>query len=322
MHHARTIPGKSRPRDDDDDDEDEEEEKPKPKKKPKAKPIKRKDGDEEEGEEEKKPRAKKPVPRRKDEVDDDNEEEEEEEEEAPIKWTKRKRQLHVTNIALLFNLVAFWIMFGYFCLDSISLLLILVAIAAPLMAYYALEVIIYVVLGLAGIGFLCQCVTWAMCLFAPAKAETRVPAVTAMGFLLTPVLLYSTYFILSWTEAFRSELIGQRFNEMVLLGTIVSVLTSFFFGMTVIKNIAVFMKQPQLSNQPVSLGWFVIGGIVMRALIDIVARALTKDHSTIALAIHGIPLLIYFFVLRSLYELTKVIQQLRRSIDKFIRDEA
>jgi hypothetical protein len=179
-----------------------------------------------------------------------------------------------------------------------------------------------------GITFICLLISWVMFFWAPKKAEMRGSSITAILFLLLPVAFLLTFLILRLTEVFRNDDIASRFGDLILMACGFSLLTSFFFGLEAVRRLAFFMKNVSLSNQPITLGWFIIGGTVLRMFCAIIFLFMLKAYQGIPIglfmaALLGVPIYcswaLFFFILRSILELITVMNKLRDEIDKYIR---
>ncbi len=320
-------------KDDEDEKEENEDEKPRGKKR-----ARKDDEDEKEENEDEMPRGKKRA--RKDDEDEEDEEEKDDDEEAepgappedeeePIVWTPRKRQMKIVSNAMMFYQITFWIMFALYILDVLGGLCQMVA----LFGVGFFEVIVFVLfafilLPAVGVTYICLLVAWIMCFWAPSRAELRSSIITSILFLMLPVLFLLTFLILSLMQVFRNDDITSRFGVLIMLGCGLSLLVSFFFGLEIVRRLAFFMKNASLSNQPITLGWFIIGGTVLRFLTAIAFLIMLRMYAGIPLglftiALLGIPIYcgwaLFFFVLRSILELIAVIGKLRAEIDKYIK---
>lgn len=298
----------------------------------KKKPAKKEDEEEDEDDE---PRARKGGRKRDRDEEEEEEDEDEEKEEVdpfaddPIVWTKRKRQLKVAANAMLIYQVSFWIMFAMYILDVVAGLCQVIALfGVGLFELLVLILFAFILLPSVGITFLSLLVSWIMCFWAPPRAQLRAPLITAILFLMLPVLFLLIFLILNLTEVFRNDVITSRFGELILMACGLSMLISFFYGLEVVRRLAFFMKNVSLSNQPITLGWFIIGGTVLRMITALIFVFLVKAYQGIPIGFFtalllGIPIYVswslFFFILRSILDLIVVINKLRAEIDKYIR---
>ena len=123
-------------------------------------------------------------------------------------------------------------------------------------------------------------------------------------------------------------LIAGRFGDLILTACGLSLLTSFFFGLESVRRLAFFMKNVSLSNQPITLGWFIIGGTVLRMVSALIFLFMLKVYQGVPIglftaALLGVPIYcswaLFFFILRSILELITVMNKLRAEIDQYIR---
>lgn len=360
--HARKPERRSR--DDDDDDEDDEEERPRKKKskaddeaieaddKPRRprKPKPRDDDDEAIESDDKPRRPRKPQPR--DDEDDDDEDRDEDDkprrkkgrvedddedeestpagpanDEEPIKWTTRKRQLSVVSNALVLYQINFWIMFTIFALDGLNIIASLIGIFVPLLAMITFILTAFVLLPAVGASFLVQLAAWIMMFWAPGRSGARGSAITAIGFFFAPVLLFAIHLILSFSSFFRNDIVESRFLFLMIALSCLSGLISFFFSVQVLGNIAGFMGLLQLAKEPVTLGWFIIGGALLRLIIS--AGILFMVYAGFAmtgvagLALYAPLLLVLgmdWFVVRAIIDLVGVTNKLRAHIAHYIKE--
>lgn len=338
--HARNDEGRSRRSRDDDDDEDEEDDRPRKKKRkeeeegiePDDKPRRPKKSTPRDEEEDEDDRPRRRKGRNEDDDDDDDDEESTPrppvEEEEPIKWTPRKRQLAVVSNALVLYQVNFWLMFVIFALDGLNILGLLIGIFVPALALITFILTSFIILPAVAGSFVVQLIAWIMMFWAPAKSGARGSAITAMGFFFAPVLLFGIHLTLSFASFFRNDIVEGRFLFLMVALACLSGLISFFFSLQVLGNIASFLGLHQLAKEPITLGWFIIGGTLLRLIVVALIMFMVFAMGFVIIGLPGLalysPLLLaegmYWFVLRSILDLVGVATKLRAFIAHYIKE--
>ncbi|MBM3995193.1 MAG: hypothetical protein FJ303_13725 [Planctomycetes bacterium] len=319
--HARKDEGKRRSssRADDEDDEDD-----RPQKKSSKKSARPSDDDED------RPRKKS----RDDEDDDDDRRSRKksrrrDEDETPeaqdsddgIEWTPRKRQLQVASYALIVMIVglSIFLAFNFFNWKWMAFYeMELFGDAktwAPALFYWLSVPLLY-------LGIIAFVVAMVMSLWAPSQVEGMASIITCLVF--TGIILFvGLLLILNYFELLLGDLArGARFVQIMAIASAACMVVGMMAAMAYLSQLMVFMKLTLESSQAVTNMMFVIllWG-VMFALVYISPKAKDMVGDWFGYLLVGAAAAVTGLAEYILVNLILLIIQVRKTIDKYIKDE-